>query len=843
MGDLPLILAGPIVRRVEAHICSFWIALREAATVTATIWMDAQFATATPGTVATGDPPFASGQANTRRFGAHLYVTVVTIKLDGAAGLPLLAPGTLYSYNIAIAGEFGQADLSSEGLLKNELSASRLAGVSPHAPLHLALGYEDDRLPSFVLPGAAIEKLRFAHTSCRKTNGEGYDALAWLDDHLKTTLDDLGNRSQQLYLTGDQIYADDVGTCLLPMLNDLSQDLLGSVEKLPVKGDPLGDAIGCTMNTFPPLRRERLVREQAGFTSTEADNHLLGFGEYAAMYLAAWSPRVWRSLTTDLGTLFQESPWITKDVLTEWEKCYRKPGDPGKPWLSGEIEWRKKKAKAIEAEQANVELYRQCVPKVARALANIATYMILDDHEVTDDWNLNRRWRNRVFTKPLGRAIIRNALMAYGIFQGWGNDPTAFESGNNQAFLDETVKQFGGEGPFSDTAIDKLDELLGSTEAGTDKQVIWHYQVQGPRHLTVVMDSRTRRTFRGQGYLPPSLLGDSLDAQIPSGPMVDGRELLIVVSPAPVLGPNILDRVAQPLAQIAQDIKVSVYEKLVDKPHDPCKPGGSVAGFEEYDAEGWATHEEAQEALLAKLATHGRVVLLSGDVHYSASLVMDYWRNGVAQPARIVQFTASAARNPWAPLVVALLRNNALLQRYQQGVSAERLAWREGAPIQLPAGAKIGPGRRARLQRSPALVPSRGWPSGTTLPDDKPPDWRWRLKVIRDQRPNADLPEFLRQHTLQDEFNPGHPIDSYRKVAAEHGRTALNSHFTNLRQMVFVNNIGLVKGSMEDGTLTISQTLLSAATPDDQAFSENTFHKVSLASTQEASPKLEVNDG
>lgn len=831
MGDLPLILAGPIVRRVEERTCSFWIALRESATVTATIWANPQFATETLGIVATGDPPLASGQATTRRFGAHLHVAVVTVKLDSAAGLSPLAPGTLYSYNLAIVGGFGQADLHSEGLLRDEPAVPRLAGVSSDAPLHLALGYSENRLPSFVLSGAAIEQLRFAHTSCRKTNGGGYDALAWLDDHLKTTLDNLDERSQQLYFTGDQIYADDLGACLLPMLNDLSRDLLGNVEKLPVKGDPVRDAIGCTMDAFPPLRRERLVREQAGFTSTEADNHLLGFGEYAAMYLVAWSSRVWRSLTTDLDTLFDEPPGITKDVLTEWEKCY-----------GSVTKWREKKAQEIEAEQANVELYRQCVPKVARALANVATYMILDDHEVTDDWNLNRRWRNRVFTKPLGKAIVRNALMAYGVFQGWGNDPTAFEGGNNQAFLDEAVKQFGGDGPFIATAPDKLDELLGSTAAGTDKQVVWHYQVSGPRHLTVVMDSRTRRTFRGQGYLPPSLLGDSLGAQIPGGPMVDGRELLIVVSPAPVLGPNILDRVAQPLGQIAQDIKVSVYEKLADKPHNPCKPGGSVMGVEEYDAEGWAANEEAQEALLAKLATHGRVVLLSGDVHYSASLVLDYWRNGVAQPARIVQFTASAARNPAPAVAVALLRSNALLQRYQQGIPAERLAWQEEAPIQLPAGAKVGPGRRARLKRSPALVPSRGWPSGTTLPDDKPPDWRWRLMVIRDQRPNGDLPEFLRQPALP-EFNPGDPIGSYRKVASEHSRTALNPHFTHLRQMVFVNNIGLVKSFMEGGTLTLSQTLLSAATPDDPASSENTLHKVSLAPTPEAPPKLEVNHG
>jgi hypothetical protein len=64
--------------------------------------------------------------------------------------------------------------------------------------------------------------------------------------------------------------------------------------------------------------------------------------------------------------------------------------------------------------------------QLARLLANCATYTVIDDHEVTEDWNLNKRWRNRVVLRPLGRDIIRNAVMAYTVFQGWGNDPRAF---------------------------------------------------------------------------------------------------------------------------------------------------------------------------------------------------------------------------------------------------------------------------------------------------------------------------------------------------------------------------------------------------------------------------------
>ena len=37
--------------------------------------------------------------------------------------------------------------------------------------------------------------------------------------------------------------------------------------------------------------------------------------------------------------------------------------------------------------------FRKNLPKVQRALANVPTYMILDDHDVTDDYFLNPVWR------------------------------------------------------------------------------------------------------------------------------------------------------------------------------------------------------------------------------------------------------------------------------------------------------------------------------------------------------------------------------------------------------------------------------------------------------------------
>ena len=82
------------------------------------------------------------------------------------------------------------------------------------------------------------------------------------------------------------------------------------------------------------------------------------------------------------------------------------------------------------------------LPKVQRALANVPTYMILDDHDVTDDYFLNPVWRTRVLEKKLGQAIIGNAMIAYSVFQDWGNDPVAYRTGPKAQLLSLIQKLF-----------------------------------------------------------------------------------------------------------------------------------------------------------------------------------------------------------------------------------------------------------------------------------------------------------------------------------------------------------------------------------------------------------------
>ena len=834
---LPLVLAGPIIRRVEPRLCTIWIALRESARVTVTLWEGAQFATDNPGLVASQDPPIAVDSRQTLRFGEHLHLALVPVPVP-QNNRPL-QPGQTYSYDVQFTGAFGDSNLRAADLLKDEKSNARIPGVHDDAPFHLALGYLEDRLPSFHMPGATLESLRIVHASCRRPGAPLQDALSWLDDILEKALDDTLERPQQLYLTGDQIYADDVADVMLPMLTHLGRELVGPDETMRVAGK---DVFGTIIN-FPAARRSKLLRMEAKLSTGSSSNHLMLFGEFAAMYLAVWSSRVWRTLATFDEIFVNATPNAAlSDLLTQWEKCSK----------FGSLEkWREAHEPGMTNEKKNTERFRDAVPRVARALANVPVYMIFDDHDITDDWNISKRWINRVFTTELGTAVVRNGLMAYGIFQGWGNDPAAFESGNNAAFLVETVDVLKGPDKVPSAPTVNLDKLLGLTVIDPKKQVTWHYQVPGPLHLTVVLDTRTHRTFRGQGHAPPSLLGDTLKDQLPAAPLPGGRELLLLISAVPVVAPQAMERLGQPLAAIVQDFKVAISDEA---DYDDCNPTGLVVGSERRDVEGWFANEQALEALLDRLAGYRRTVILSGDVHFAATAVVDYYRKKIPDdgsglppenlPARIVQLISSPCHNTFHATVQALVRTNALLQRAAGEPAVERIAWKDAAPIVLPNGEPIPLPRLMRMKRSPALLLSAGWPPGTTVPDGKGPDWAWRLTLVRDERPNDALPTALRQPFLPaaKDLNLLDPLPAYRALAARHA-TAAMTHFDHLRTIVFNANIGLIRIEADNPGFTLVHTLVTQDAPDSVSPGENTIHRASLEPSADPAPQLKVRDG
>src|SRR5678815_1644092 len=224
--NLPLMLAGPLLRRVEANLVSVWIALKEAGSVKLSLWVGGEIKAGEKEPTVSGPDP----AAQTLRVGPQLHVVVVTLKLS--LGNALL-PDRTYSYDLSIQTASGTHTLKSLDLLQNDpLNATPDAASTKH----LALGFEPDVLPTFATPPSQLTDLRVVHGSCRRSNATLMDGLAWADDFLTRgdAYKDPLKRPHQIFLTGDQIYADDVGRVQLHMLMKLGDSLFGR----PARGHP-----------------------------------------------------------------------------------------------------------------------------------------------------------------------------------------------------------------------------------------------------------------------------------------------------------------------------------------------------------------------------------------------------------------------------------------------------------------------------------------------------------------------------------------------------------------------------------------------------------------------------
>jgi hypothetical protein len=888
-AGLPLLLCGPVLRRVEPRSVSVWVALSEARTVRLDLWsglVDVGFgaAIATP-----PRPALASATTPTRRIGDNLHLALVTLTLDQASGKMPLAPGTLYSYNVTFTGGSADADLRSLGLLQGKGVAGGSDGDAP--PADEPLGYQDGQLPNFATVPAQLEDFHFVHCSCSRMQADGEPLMQNVDDIVKDNWHDPLKRPHQLFLTGDQIYADDVATALLPALNQLGARMLGVIdEQIPVTAGGTLQRLVANETNFPAGRRQVLVTTVAGMTTDFGASHLLAFAEFAAMYVLTWSPAAWPRKNDKfvLGTLkpWTDPPGTAKDVadanddLRQRNDEFRKDLDPdtldrntvldpartspleahltpffatvdatahpalAKATTEGLFEARK----GLLDDRDKVEDVAAQVWKIRRALASIPTYAICDDHEVTDDWFLTQAWRNRVLGNTLGKTVIRNAVAAYVLFQGWGNDPAAFAPSTPGArFLDAAERFFpagAADGP-ADAVMSALDPLFGF-DASTP-QLRLDYVVDGAAHRVIVMDSRTRRAYQGINT-PPQLLSDqALADQIVRGPFPQplpaGFEVLIVVSPAPQIGPPVFEELLWPFGIHAFDAKwmafTSAPAQKVEKAlsgADRSKPTGS----EFFDAEGWSSNHVAQEKMFAALAGYGvPVIVLGGDVHYASSWALDYEAAG--KPAvRMVHLTSSAAQNLW-PARVASFMASVSWTRSLLGamLPAKRFGWHEASPAPLGSVAGEPPPLVGAALRHPVLIPANGWLHHHDFA--RPPDWRWELTQIVDVRNDADRPPKARPDPIVKPDMPpaagsaGNALDSssgtitYGDLAHAH---ALSMDRMFLRRgALFSNNFGHVSFARDAHGLSVSHELHSIRLHPDPNEDDDgyTLHAASLS--------------
>ncbi|MGA6100135.1 alkaline phosphatase D family protein [Stutzerimonas marianensis] len=367
-ADMPLVLAGPLLRRLEPDRLVMWMVTRESLSLHMSLYPE-------------GESPrlFAldGGRCTPLRIGSSAWLQLIDIRLD--APLPT---DTLIEYDLSI------------------LLEGKAFGISDWAP-HLI--HEGFNRPAFVVRSRYDDLL---HGSCRKPHHASADGLVVVDALIKRARATPAQWPAALIMSGDQVYADDVAGPTLVAIHALIR-LLGLYGEC-LEGAVVANSDELMAHPATYYRREALLPafksnealrerffggvEKPVFTTANAHNHLVSFAEVIAMYLLVWSPVPWRLI------------------------------EPEMPQLDAKM------AQRYAHEAQCIDAFRHGLPVAARALAHLPALMIFDDHDITDDWNLSARWEHTAYSHPFSRRIIGNALLGYLLCQAWGNAPEDYAS-------------------------------------------------------------------------------------------------------------------------------------------------------------------------------------------------------------------------------------------------------------------------------------------------------------------------------------------------------------------------------------------------------------------------------
>jgi len=438
------------------------------------------------------------------------------------------------------------------------------------------------------------------HGSCRKPHFHSDDALAQVDVLHKNAFKKQNDFPDLLLMTGDQIYADDVAGPMLKAIHSV-------IDRLGLYHEALEGAVVTNTNELAThehgyYEREQLLpqiatntvlssiffgaKKKPVFTSVNAQNHLIGSAEIIAMYLLVWSDTLWADINID------------------------KDGIPPKYHA------------IFDKEHEALNGFVKQLPQVRRALAHIPTYMIFDDHDVTDDWNLTRGWEQEVYGNPLSKRMIGNALIGYLLCQGWGNAPKKVAP-----LIAKVQESMGESGLNSHDEI--IDDLLDFDQ--------WHYRLDTAPPIEV-LDTRTQRWRSESNMNKPSGLMD-WEALCDFQHSIIGKESVIVVSAAPIYGVKVIEAIQKVFTFFGKALTV--------------------------DAENWMAHKGTANVILnifRHYKTPPDFIILSGDVHYS--FVYDVRLRFRRNSPHITQFTCSGLKNAFPDgLIKWLDRLNRVLYR------------------------------------------------------------------------------------------------------------------------------------------------------------------------------------
>ncbi|RJL21484.1 alkaline phosphatase D family protein [Bailinhaonella thermotolerans] len=269
------------------------------------------------------------------------------------------------------------------------------------------------------------------------------------------------------------------------------------------------------------------------------------------------------------------------------------------------------------------ELYRRAWtdPEIRWLMSTLSTAMIFDDHDLRDDWNTSRTWREEMLKLPWWRRRVVAGLGAYWVYQHLGNlSPSEREA--DAVF--KALRENDGDG----AAI--LDEFaLRADEDPASYR--WSFARDAGGSRLIVLDSRCARVLDPGAR---SMLDEGewawLDAHL-----TGDVDHLVIGSSLPVLLPSGLHQIEGWNEAVCAGAWGARAARVGERIRQAV------------DLEHWAAFRRSFDRLagLVKEVAAGRrgaapatILFLSGDIHYSYLARV--------RRSRVYQVVCSPIRNP-----------------------------------------------------------------------------------------------------------------------------------------------------------------------------------------------------
>jgi Bacterial Ig domain len=177
--------------------------------------------------------------------------------------------------------------------------------------------------------------------------------------------------------------------------------------------------------------------------------------------------------------------------------------------------------------------------------------------------------------------------------------------------------------------------------------------------------------------------------------------------------------------------------------------------------------------------------------------------------ARFVQLTSSPLKKEESDFRFTGNTPLAQLLFAEVGFPAERLIWEGTDPEPVSVPDDLVPfAYRFRLGQDPVLLPTVGWPPGTSIV--RAPSFAWRYQLVADRRPDDASPEArpvpVQPDPLPADVDPAAPEEGYVRTAARHAEALLK---LAARRVSFAANVGMVRFRLVDDSLSVRHEVFS----------------------------------